>query len=504
MRQLIIQLGIVLGLAAAGIVNAQVENPIPEPIAKHGLAVQIRELARLPDSSALDPARERGPVGWARVSYVRDLPDGRRFSNDSRGYLYLIDGANNVSLYANVRDAFPETVHRGLESGFIGFEFHPEFATNGLFYTVHVERGPGNSAVPNFIPPGFAIDDVTYHNVITEWHANDPGADKFEGTRRELLRVAHIVANPYHAIGHLAFNPTSERGDPDYGLLYIGSTDLGFSNGGGPHQADPTQTQRLDTLLTAILRIDPRSPTESGGVKGVGDYTVPAVNHYAADGDPNTFGEIYASGFRNPHRLSWDMADGTMFAMDIGMSRIEEVNIVHEGGNYGWMRREGYFDNGVNISGGTLDDVYPLPADILDGSRPDGFTYPVAVYDHDEGVAITNGFAYRGSIPALRGKFVFGDIQRGRLFAADIDALKAADDGIPRTVAPVEEIQLYVRDANGGRTDIDLWQLVERSLGRSIERADLHISRSRDGELFITSRQDGWIRMLVVDTGNSN
>ena len=69
-------------------------------------------------------------------------------------------------------------------------------------------------------------------------------------------------------------------------------------------------------------------------------------------------------------------------------------------------------------------------------------------------------------------------------------------------VAPVEEIQLYVRDANGRRTDVDLWTLIEQALGRPIERADLHLSRSRDGEIFVTSRQDGWIRMLVPDGAN--
>ena len=66
------------------------------------------------------------------------------------------------------------------------------------------------------------------------------------------------------------------------------------------------------------------------GVKGLGDYTIPMANKFAADGDPNTLGEIYAYGFRNAHRLSWD-TDGTMFASDIGMSQIEEINLVLEG-----------------------------------------------------------------------------------------------------------------------------------------------------------------------------
>src|SRR4029079_4118917 len=138
------------------------------------------------------------------------------------------------------------------------------------------------------------------------------------------------------------------------------------------------QTQRLDSIVTAILRIDPRRPSASGGTKGIGDYTIPAVNKCAADGDPRTLGEIYAYGFRNAHRFTWDLTDGTMYASDIGMSNIEEINIVHEGQNYGWMKPEGFFENGINRPGGTLDQVYPLPPEILSGQKKDEFTYPVA------------------------------------------------------------------------------------------------------------------------------
>jgi hypothetical protein len=185
-----------------------------------------------------------------------------------------------------------------------------------------------------------------------------------------------------------------------------------------------------------------------------------------------------------------------MFASDIGMNHIEEINIVRNGENYGWMKREGYWENGRS-RGGELNQLFPLPAEVLNGSQKDGFTYPVAIYDHDEGRAVTDGFVYRGRIAALREKFVFGDIQSGRLFAAGLADLKKADDGIPQTVAPIEEIQLYVLDASGGRKDVSLQQLIDQTMGSSISRADLHISRTRDGELLITSRQDGMIRMLV-------
>src|SRR4029077_17964595 len=89
----------------------------------------------------------------------------------------------------------------------------------------------------------YALKDVTYHNVITEWHATNPAADTFEGTRRELLRAAHVVANLTHPIGAVEFNPTAKPGDEDYGLLYTSGSDFGFSNGGGPNQSTAMPTQ---------------------------------------------------------------------------------------------------------------------------------------------------------------------------------------------------------------------------------------------------------------------
>ena len=495
------RLAIVLLFAAwtAHAIQAQIaSNPIPARIVKRGLAVEIKDLLRLPDTRAIRPLdQDVSPAGWARISYVRDLPDGRRFTNDSRGFLYLIGSNNEPHVYADVGAAFPRAVYNRLESGFIGFVFHPEFARNGLFYTVHAERAAGNPKTPDFIPPGFALKDVTYHNIITEWHATNPAANVFDGTRRELLRESHVVANLTHPMGAVEFNPTAKPGDDDYGLLYTSGSDHGFSNGGGPNANTASQTQRLDSIITAILRFDPRSPKVTGGTKGLGDYTIPMANKFAADGDPKTLGEIYAYGFRNAHRLSWD-TDGTMFASDIGMDNVEEVNIVRNGENYGWMRREGLWENG-RWRGGLLGELFALPADVLSGREHDGLTYPVAIYDHDEGRAVTGGFAYHGRIAALQGKFVFGDIQNGRVFAADLAEMKKADDGIPQTVAPIEEIQLYVRDASGNRLGVSMRELVERTMGGTLARVDLHINRTGDGELLLTSRQDGTIRMLVPD-----
>lgn len=489
----------------AGAMPRQItQNPIPAPVEKLGLEVEVRDVVRLPQTRGLRPPDlDVNPAGWARASYVRDLPDGRRFVNDSRGFLYLLEDNDRPRVYLDFAELFPYAAYNRLLSGFVGFDFHPEFEENGLFYTVHGEYAQDNPASPDFIPPGFSSQDVTFHNVITEWQAVDSSVDVFDGTRRVLLRVAHVVGTLTHPLGHAGFNPTAAPGDEDYGLLYIGGTDLGFSNGAGPNANNPGQLQRLDTLIGAILRIDPRSPSVSGGTKGVGDYTIPPANAFAADGDPNTLGEIYAHGFRNAHRISWDLTDGTMFASDIGMNHIEEINIVRNGENFGWMAREGYFENGINRPGGTLNQLYPLPEAVLTGQVEDRFTYPVAIYDHDEGRAVSGGFAYHGRIEGLRGKFVFGDLNNGRLFAVDLTALKAADDGIPHTVAAVEEIQLYVRDESAARQNVTFMELIEATNGAPTSRADLHISRSRDGELFLTSRQDGMVRMLVPDSGGT-
>src|SRR5688500_5242834 len=379
--QLIVPLLAIVAAGPAAAATQMTIEPTPAASAKRGRSVASEEVARLPDTRGIRPAdQDVKPAGWARINYVRDLPDGRRFANDSRGFLYRIDSSHQPHVYASLADTFPLAVYNRLSSGFIAFVFHPEFAKNGLFYTIHAEHGPGNPVKPDFIPPGYGLKDVTYHNVVTEWRATNPAANVFAGTRRELLRTAHVVMNLTHPLSAVEFNPTAKPGDPDYGLLYISGSDHGFSNGGGPNQSNPAQTQRLDSVITAILRVDPRSPSVTRGVKGLGDYTIPKANKFASD--PHALGEIYAYGFRNAHRVSWDR-DGTMFANDIGMNHIEEINIVRNGGNYGWMKSEGYWENG-RWRGGALNELYALPEDILDGRRKDGVTYPVAIYDHDE------------------------------------------------------------------------------------------------------------------------
>jgi hypothetical protein len=98
--RLVIVLLLAIGTAAA--LDAQItSNPIPAPIVKRGILVEVKDLLRLPDTRGIRPAaQDVSPAGWARINFVRDLPDGRRFANDSRGFLYRIDDRNQPHVYA--------------------------------------------------------------------------------------------------------------------------------------------------------------------------------------------------------------------------------------------------------------------------------------------------------------------------------------------------------------------------------------------------------------------
>ena len=337
-------IGSVLAVCTFGAIAAQqVTDPLPS-IEKRGLAVEIRDVVRLPDTRGMRPAdQDVTPAGWARVSYVRDLPDGRRFANDSRGFLYLLDRNNQPPVYANVGAAFPLAVYNRLESGFIGFVFHPEFARNGLFYTVHAERAPGNPATPNFIPPGFTAEGrdlpQRHHRV-----ARDESRRRTRSRARgaSCCASAHVVANLTHPMGAVEFNPTAKPGDA--GLrpaLHQRQRSSDSATAADRTRTIPARRSASTRSSTAILRIDPRSPSVTRRHEG------PRRLH-DSDGQQVRRGRRSEDARRDlrlrlPQRppALVGLTDGTMFASDIGMNHIEEINIVRNGENYGWMKREG-------------------------------------------------------------------------------------------------------------------------------------------------------------------
>ena len=429
------------------------------PVRAGGLAIELEDVVQLP--------RLAGRTAYKGITLLRADPReaGVLFVDELMGLLYRVRG-REVGVFLDVREHFAEFLcDPGVASGLGSFALHPEFARNGLFYTLHSERFRGSPAVnasdiPADVPPW---ETPPLEWVLTEWRLADPAGAVFAGERREVLRF--VTPTTGHAGQEIAFAPVSGRDDPDYGKLFICVGDGGSGNLKRPDMAGHPRT-----FLGAILRIDPAG---SDGTNG--RYGIPVDNPFAASADRAVRREIWAYGFRNPHRVSWDLAHGRrMIAVDIGEANIEEVNLIEKGGAYGW---------GVaGIEGRTRIDVrtdlkvvFPATAEELEGVR-----LPFGEYDHADGAAITGGYVYRGPIEALRGKYVFGDIVNGRLFYMNLDA--------ELTDRAIYELTV-MRD--GAVTDV-------KTLARA-ERAHLRIGYDeRAGDLYVLTKDDGRVRRVTA------
>ena len=324
-----------------------------------------------------------------------------------------------------------------------------------MFYTTHTEKA--GSAKADFSYPDSI--KVTLQWVLTEWKADDPNAATFKGTGRELFRINMVSG--IHGVQEICFNPLAKPGDEDYGLLYIGIGDGGCTENGYAFLAHNPQK-----IWGTILRIDP-----SGNNSANGKYGIPVSNPFV--NNKNELGEIYAYGFRNPHRITWS-SSGKMIACNIGHGNIESIDLIKKGHDYGWPIREGNF---VVHPYGDLNKVYPLPSN--DSTYK--ISYPVAEYDHDEGKAICGGFEYIGNaIPQLKGRFLFGDIPTGRLFYVDMKDVKQGNE------APVKEWQVSLNGSIKKLSEIC-----------GSERVDLHFGKDADGELYILTKADGKVYKII-------
>lgn len=265
------------------------------------------------------------------------------------------------------------------EGGLLGLAFHPQWPSRPELYVSYTT----------------ASDGGPFRSVIARFRLQGAGPQFNPASEEALLVLNQPFTN--HNGGNLAFGPD--------GFLYIG-----FGDGGSG--GDPLNTgQRLDTTLGKFLRIDvnvpfspdrygipPGNPFAGGAVcnRSTADYGTTVTNRRCA--------EIYAWGFRNPWRWSFDQGTGELWAGDVGQGTWEEVDKVTLGGNYGWRIREGaHCYQGACDAGGLIE--------------------PIVEYDHTLGVSITGGFVYRGAtIPSLVGKFVYGDYQTGRIWAVGATA----------------------------------------------------------------------------------
>ena len=423
------------------------EDPIVETIAMSDIVLNLNPLAKFPVTNESSP--------WTRIVKMDHIPStNQEFVGDLQGQLYRLTD-QGPSLFLNMADHFPNFINEpGLATGFGSFAFHPEFLSNGLLYTTHTESA--NSAKADF----------SYHDtipvklqwVITEWKLKDPKDTTFNATKREILRINFV--SQIHGMQDISFNPLAQKGDPDYGLLYIGIGDGGAVENGYVFIATDQ-----DKIWGSVLRIDPLGKNSKNG-----KYGIPKNNPFLKPGQAP---EVYARGFRNPHRLHW-LQDGRLLVSNIGHFNIESLYVVDAGDHCGWPFREGKFKVDPYID---LSFVYP----VVEEEDEVKYNYPVIQFDHDEGNAISGGYEYLGDkIPAFKGKYVFGTIVRGRLFFVNINDL------IKGKQAAFQEWQV--------KLDGNIKTLFETT---KATRVDLRLARDHSGEIYIMTKPDGMLYRLT-------
>jgi hypothetical protein len=508
------------------------------------LVLQIEDYATAPMTGSTTGAGNLGSL--ARINMMRQEPGGagRFFVNDLNGPLYILDKktrAFTTYLDFNGRGDRPGLFDKlpfeaGFANGFISFQFDPDYRRNGRFYTVHLEEPSASGSIlpdaKNF--PGLNVEGYTTtapiatpgaierEAIVIEWSDSNVANDTFEGTAREVMRLQ--LNTRIHPMGDLIFNPTARPGDPDWRVLYIGCGDGGSGERRTAMRQNP---QRLDTLVGKILRIIPDLSlhTDTSIVGDNGRYRIPRDNPFAST--PGAKKEIWAYGLRNPHRLIWDVDPANrsdhLLAASIGLHAWEAVYVIHRGANYGYSEREGTeVLQGPDNTMAKLPAVDEIPVRISDSVTTGTIvpTYPVIEYPHTAagGDAIAGGFVYRGkTVPALKGKFIFGDISTGRIWYADYKEMLAADDKDPATLAAVHDVHLrwkapgeaaktpreypsafpVVLAAYKHRGGMDP-DLPGQSTVSGPGRADIRLAVDAAGELYLLSKVDGMIRAVVA------
>lgn len=320
-----------------------------------GLSLLLVVLAFRPALAAfqLEPVLS----GLSSPLYLTNAHDGsnRIFILEQAGVIKVLQpGATTPTVFLDIT---PKVLSGG-EQGLLGLAFHPEYTTNRRFFIDYTRQPDGATVIAEY-----------------QASASDPNlADPLE-------TVLLVIPQPFvnHNGGMVEFGPDR--------FLYIGMGDGGSGNDPG------NRAQNTDELLGKILRIDIDHPS------GVNPYSSPIDNPFfgAIPGRD----EIFAFGFRNPFRFSFDRATGQLFVGDVGEGAREEIDIVTLGGNYGWRVFEGTLCTNLD------------PASC--GAA--GFAPPIAEYAHAGGrCSVTGGYVYRGTRAALPvGAYVYGDFCTGEI-----------------------------------------------------------------------------------------
>lgn len=288
------------------------------------------------------------------------------FVVEQPGTIWTFENRQNVTDRHEFLNIQSRVSTAGNEEGLLGLAFHPDFETNGYFFVYYSASGPRRSIVSRF------------NTFADNPSRGDPDSEVV------ILEVRQPASN--HNGGQLAFGPD--------GYLYIALGDGGGANDQFGHG------QNTRSLLGAISRIDVSTIP----------YSIPSDNPFA--GSTTDRPEIFAWGLRNPWRFSFDSLTGVIYTADVGQNTIEEVNIIENGGNYGWPIMEGTqcFRPRTNCN-------------------QNGLTLPIFEYDHSNGPAsVTGGYVYRGpGVPDLTGWYVLGDYVDGRFWGLLYDGDKLVE-----------------------------------------------------------------------------
>ena len=320
--------------------------------------------------------------------------DRRALILEQTGRVWVLDGEELLpDPFLDLSDRIVDLDRSYDERGLLGLAFHPDFTSNGRLFVYY--SAPLRDAAPS---------GQDHTNRLSEFHANPGELRADPATERAILEFEQ--PQPNHSGGALGFGPD--------GYLYLGAGDGGGTGDNDEGHSPQGNAQDTTKLNGKILRLD---------IDGGDPYAIPPDNPFADGGGAP---EMYAYGFRNPWRLSWEPGgERRLIVSDVGYGRYEEIDVVEPGGNYGWRIREGAHCLDVDAP------LTPLETCPLAGDNGDALIDPALEYTHTQiGVAIVGGFVYRGTaIPSLAGRYLFADfshewiidppVGRGTLMAAE-------------------------------------------------------------------------------------
>ncbi|TWU18384.1 Quinoprotein glucose dehydrogenase B precursor [Allorhodopirellula heiligendammensis] len=368
-------------------------SPRQHSIPDQFIAVDTSRVMGSPKPLPLEAVRVFAQLEFERPVELTFAPDGsnRVFVVEQRGVIRCFDNRPDVDHDETFLDLTDVVSRIGNEEGLLGLAFHPNYAENGELFVY------------------YSIDPPT--SIVSRFRVSPENPNRVDrDSEQRLLEIPQPYRN--HNGGSLRFGPD--------GYLYIGLGDGGLAD--DPH----VNGQNLSTLLGSILRID--VDRQSSGIP----YAIPDDNPFVDRAGAR--GEIWAYGFRNNWRISFDHQSGQLWTADVGQNRFEEVDRVQRGGNYGWNLREGFHDFNNNSA-----------------DRDPDLIAPVAEYFRHEGQSITGGHVYRGSqLSDFSGHYFYGDYLSGKVWV--LPAMPRDGDQIggpvPQQVADTKlQIAAFGQDA---------------------------------------------------------